>query len=175
VKPRSLSILLVLAATIGGCRHRVNESPVPLPVEWQHCWWTVIRSTLPPDSVASAFRRAFISIGLPNIRWTRNGDTILVRGGPAPMLPEELDTASYGATYWSRIVAFPQQDSTHFRIFTSIVPPTRGWRPPETRERVMRRDIRACEAIARAAGVRWIKRPGDPGAEEALPVWSRVP
>jgi hypothetical protein len=30
-------------------------------------------------------------------------------------------------------------------------------------------------AIARASEVRWIRRPGDPGDEEKLPVWSRVP
>jgi hypothetical protein len=61
----------------------------------------VIRSTRSLDSVASGFRRAFVTVGLLNIHWTRSADTIWVRGGPAPLPSTELprDAATYGATY----------------------------------------------------------------------------
>jgi hypothetical protein len=155
----------------------VNDASVPVPANWQHCWWTVIRSTLPADTVAADFRRAFVTVGLANIHWTRSGDTIWVRGGPAPLLPSDLpfDTASYGATFWSRAVAFPQKDSTHFRLYVAIVPPVGGWPRAVPASSSVHSGIPACEAVARASGVRWIKRAGDPGDEEKLPVWSRVP
>lgn len=177
MKLRDVSIALVLGVAGAGCRHRVNDRPVPLPANWQYCWWTVVRSTLPAGTVAANFRRAFVTVGLPNIHWTRSGDTIWVRGGPAPIPPSQLlfDTASHGATYWSRAVVFSQGDSTHCRLYSAIIPPADG------SARAVREATRApsglpvCEAVARAAGVRWIKRAGDPGDEERLPVWSRVP
>jgi hypothetical protein len=116
-------------------------------------------------------------IGLPNIHWTRSGDTTWVRGGPAPVPPSQLpfDTASRGETYWGRAVSFAHGDSTHFRLYVAIVLPD-GTQPQLTDStRGPDRSFAACEAIARASEVRWIKRAGDPGDEEKLPVWSRVP
>ena len=155
----------------------MEVAPVPLPANWKYCWWTVLRSTVPVDSVASGFRRAFVTVGLPNIHWTRSGDTIWVRGGPAPLLPSgvPVDTATYGATLWSRAVMFPQADSTHFWLFVAIVAPHGGWPRTVPAQRFLDSPFGPCEAIARASGVRWIKRAGDPGDEEKLPVWSHVP
>jgi hypothetical protein len=137
----------------------------------------VIRSTLPVDSVAAAYRRAFVTVGLSNIHWTRSGDTIWVRGGPAPLLPSQLpfDTATYGAIFWSRIAAFQQGDTAHFRLYAVIIPPVGGWPKAVPTNSSVHSQLPVCEAVARAAGVRWIKRPGDPGDEEKLPVWSRLP
>jgi hypothetical protein len=150
---------------------------MPLPSQWEHCWWTVIRSTLPPDSVASRFRRAFVTVGLGGVHWTKSADTIWVRAAGA-LIPTQLpfDTATYGATVWSRVVAFPHGDSTHFRLYTAITAPPQGWRHlADSSHIVTQRHFAACEAIASAAEVRWIRRLGDPGEEEKLPVWSHVP
>lgn len=175
---RKIVVLLVLVSLVAGCRAHVLTAPVPLPSQWEHCWWTVVRSTLPADSVASQYRRAFISVGMTGVHWTKSGDTIWVRAGPVPLLPGELpyDTATYGATYWSRVVAFRRGDSTHFRLYTAVTPPPRGWGHFADSSRVTTwRHFAACEAIANAAEVRWLRRLGDPGDEETLPVWSRVP
>src|SRR5450631_1410160 len=94
-----VTALLCLAAIGTACRSHVDAAPVPLPADWRYCWWTVYRSPLPLDSVATGFRRAFVTAGLAGIRWDRSGDTIWVRAGPAPLAPSQLpfDTASHGA------------------------------------------------------------------------------
>jgi hypothetical protein len=174
---RNVAVVLLIAAAGAGCRRRVDVAPVPPPANWEHCWWTVIRSTLPVDSVAAGYRRAFVTVGLPNIHWNRSGDTIWVRGGPAPLLPSDVpfDTATYGAKFWSRAVAFQQGDSTHFRLYAAIVPPAGGWPQSVPANSSPHSALPACEAVARAAAVRWIKRAGDPADEEKLRGWSRVP
>jgi hypothetical protein len=174
---RSWAILAASVLLAEGCQRHVQTRPPPLPAAWEYCWWTVIRSTRSLDSVASGFRRAFVTVGLPNIHWTSSADTIWVRGGPAPLPTTELprDTATYGATYWSRIVAFRDADSTHFRLYIAVVPPARGWADSTVSNHLSAYLFSACEAIARASEVRWIRRAGDPGDEEKLSVWSRVP
>ena len=160
---------LLLCAFGAGCRRPVEiaSSPVPLPGAWSHCWWTVMRSTLPVDSVASDFRRAFVTLGQPNIHWAKIGDTVFVRSGPSPLFPsdEPRDTTSYGESYWARAVAFARGDTTNFRLYVAIVPPARGWLHPADSVRV-NRTIPVCAEIRRA---------GDPGEDEKMPVWSRVP
>lgn len=174
------AVLLCVVGAGGACHRLVNDvvAPMPPPADWHYCWWTVIRSTLPADTVAAHFRRAFVTVGLRGVRWLRSSDTIWVRAGPAPVLPTELpfDTVTHGATYWSRVAVFQAGDSAHFRLYTAIVPPPGGW-PPRTDSSggPVQHEFAACEAIARAAEVRWIRRPGDPGGEERLPVWARVP
>ena len=135
-----------------------------------------MRSTLPVDSVGSEFRRAFVTLGQSNIHWAKFGDTVFVRAGPAPLLPSEVpwDTSSYGATYWARITAFPQNDSTRFRLYVAIVRPPRGWAQAADSVRAFR-PIGLCAEIGKKVGFRWIRRAGDPGDEEKVPVWSRVP
>jgi hypothetical protein len=167
VRLKGVSIVLMLAIAGAGCRHRVRDAPVPLPAHWDYCWWTVIRSTLPVDSVAARFRLAFVTVGLYNIHWTQRGDTIWVRGGP--------EATTYGAAFWGRATAFSQGDSTHFRLFAAIVPPAGGWPPSMSASSSLKSPLPLCDTIARAAALRWIRRAGDPGVEEDLPVWSRVP
>jgi hypothetical protein len=154
----------------------MSDAPIPVPADWKHCWWTVIRSTLPADTVAARYRRAFVIAGLPNIRWVRSADTIWVRAGPAPVPTSQFafDSVSRGATFWVRAVVFAHGDSTHFRLFVATVPAI-GGRQTTDSTRGTDWTFPACEASARAADVRWIKRAGDPGDEEKLPVWSRVP
>ncbi|HEV8411336.1 MAG TPA: hypothetical protein VGQ30_12565 [Gemmatimonadaceae bacterium] len=175
---RRTGFVLLLVAAVAGCRRPAApaSAPVPLPSNWEHCWWTVMRSTLSVDSVGSSFRRAFVTLGQSNVHWTKNGDTVFVRAGPAPLLPSEVpwDTASYGATYWARIAAFPQNDSTRFRLYVSIVRPSHGWAQPSDSVHAFR-PIGLCAEIGKVVAFRWIRRVGDPGDEEKLPVWSRVP
>ena len=174
---RSLGLVAVLVLLADGCQRHVHSLPTRLPAAWDHCWWTVIRSTRSLDSVASGFRRAFVTVGLPNIHWTRSADTIWVRGGPAPLPAADTTfvAATSGATYWSRTVAYRQADSTHFRMYVAVVPPPKGWADSTVSNHLSAYLFTACEAIARASEIRWIRRPGDPGDEEKLPVWSRVP
>jgi hypothetical protein len=175
---RRTSVVLAFGALVAACHHpaAIAPAPIPLPGAWQHCWWTAMRATLPVDSVASAFRRAFVTVGQSGVHWTRSADTIFVRAGPAPLLPLDVsfDTASYGATYWARAVAFKQGDSTHFRVYVAIVTPAKGWAHP-TDSLHTQRLLPTCQVIANAVHFRWIRRAGDPGDEEKLPVWSRVP
>jgi hypothetical protein len=176
---RGTAVLLIVCLAGFACRRPVQLAPVPSPANWHFCWWTAIRSTLPSDSVAAHYRRAFVTVGLTSVKWTRSADTIWVRGGPAPVLQSDahpLDTAQAGETFWSRIAVFPQQDSSHFRLYVAIVAPPRGWAHPDDSSGIaIRQQFGACELVARAADVRWLRRSGDPGDEEKLPVWSRIP
>ncbi len=135
-----------------------------------------MRSTLPVDSVGSEFRRSFITLGQSGMNWKKFGDTVFVRAGPAPLPPRESpwDTTSYGASYWTRMVAFPKGDSTHFRLYVAIVAPARGWKK-EADSVSAYRPIDLCARIGKTVGFRWIRRTGDPAEEESFPVWSRVP
>ncbi len=176
---RRAAVLLILMAGAAGCRRPMNTAAVPLPAKWTHCWWTAIRSTLPPDSVAAHYRRAFVTVGLTSVKWARSADTIWVRGGPAPILPDEahpFDSVQAGETFWGRIAVFSHADSSHFRLYVAIMPPPRGWAHADDPSGIAsKQSFPACEAIARAADLRWIRRSGDPGDEEKLPLWSRIP
>jgi hypothetical protein len=176
---RRVGLALILCVAGSACRRPIQTATVPLPANWSHCWWTAIRSTLPPDSVAARYRRAFVMAGLTSVKWTRSADTIWLRGGPAPVLHDEanpFDSVQAGETFWVRVAVFPQKDSSHFRLYVAIVAPPRGWaHPGDSSDLASRQTFPVCEAIARAADVRWIRRSGDPGDEEKLPVWSRIP
>jgi hypothetical protein len=172
-------VLAAVAAAITsiGCRHPINTKalPFPPPSSWNYCWWTVLRSTLPADSVAARFRRAFVTAGMTDVHWTRSADTIWLRAGPALLQPATFDSAPPGPLYWSEAAAFHSGDSTHFRFSVAIAALARGSPPTTDSSRTAVRLFKACDAIARAADIHWYKRHGDPGNEEALPVWSRVP
>ena len=171
------ALLLCLVSLVGCRRGAVAPAKRATPTNWEYCWWTAVRSTLPPDSVAAHFRRAFIAAGLLDLRWAHIADTVLVLGGPArlPGSAVPFDTATFGALYWSRVVALRSGDSTHFRLYTAIAAPARGWAQPSDSVRAFNRSIGVCQEIASGASLRWIKRLGDPGAEESLSVWNRVP
>jgi hypothetical protein len=118
-------------------------------------------------------------VGMTGVHWAKSADTIWVRAGPAPVLYTQFDSAEAGETYWSRVVAFPRADSTYFRLYVAVVPPAKGWAQSADSSGVDHiatgHFFAACQAIARASDVRWIRRIGDPGDEERLSVWSRVP
>lgn len=63
------SLLLAMVTLAGlGCRRAPAPAPAPVPLEEEHCWWAVLRSSLPPDSVAAHFERAYGAVGLGAIR-----------------------------------------------------------------------------------------------------------
>jgi hypothetical protein len=52
-------LVAALALATGCHRHTAAPAPVPIALDQQYCWWTSLRSTLPPDSVGARFARAF--------------------------------------------------------------------------------------------------------------------
>ncbi len=93
------SAILVLSLPFG-CRHPVVATGTPPPPAEQHCWWAVIRSALPPDSVAARFQRGFAAAGLTGAMTTHDADTARAHAGPT-----QLGGAG-GAMYSARAVAY---------------------------------------------------------------------
>ena len=175
---RCLAASLVILTIPGALSCRPSQLVVhaPLALEESHCWWAVFRTTLPPDSVATHFVRAFTQLGLRGARWTRHGDTTWAHAEPT-MLADR-----HGATYAARVVAYRAGDSTHFRHFVSVVPPAGGW--PASYDSITadgrHLSVRAaggpidfCGALGRTAEVHGTA-PADPDGEEKLELWTRT-
>lgn len=165
--------LLALGTALGtGCRHRAAAAPpTPAPATEEYCWWTLLRTSLPPDSVAARFQRGYAAAGLTGAAWTSRADTAWARAGPTPL------AGSPGPSYASRAVAFRQGDSTSFRYFVTVAPPaSRAGRAPaaDSGTRWMNH-MGLCGTVARAAGVLWSTPRRPPNAEDSLAVWARVP
>ncbi|MEJ7809568.1 MAG: hypothetical protein WKG32_04040 [Gemmatimonadaceae bacterium] len=162
----SAAVLLLLIALLGaGCRRRAATTPAPARLSEDHCWWAVLRSTLPPDSVAARFERAFTTVGLTGATRTRSADTAWVHAGPTPL---------GGRQHESRAVAYWHGDSTHFRYYVAIAPASQGRaQPADTLEREPGH-IGFCGEIARAAAIQ-TSAPRSPTGEESLTVWTRIP
>jgi hypothetical protein len=157
---RSTTAVVLVAALSGACRQPVVlPQAAPTQATEEHCWWAVLRTTLPPDSVAIRFQRGFNAVGLTDAMWTSSADTSWARGGP---------TSIAGATYQSRAVAYRRGDSTHFRHFVTVVP------QPSDTVSVGGRHIAMCGGIARATAIP-TSVPREPTGEETLRVWSRKP
>ena len=159
---RFASAFVMLAALAGaGCRRKpAAAAPTPAPLDEEYCWWAVLRTTLPPDTVAARFERAFAAVGLTGGGWTRQGDTAWAHAGPTAGQP--------GAPYASRAVAYRRGDSTHFRYYVGIAAARLA--PPDSAPTL----IPLCGRIARAAAVP-TSTPASPTGEESLPVWRRRP
>jgi hypothetical protein len=152
----SAMLPLLIAVLSAGCRaHPVVTAPLTARLSEEHCWWAVMRSPLPPDSVAIRFQRAFTAVGLSASAWTRSADTAWAHAGPTRMS---------GATYASRVIAYWHGDSTHFRQYISIAA-----QPSDTIN-----PIGFCQDISRAAAVP-TSVPRTPTGEESLKLWTRIP
>jgi hypothetical protein len=164
------AILMMVAAPLGaGCRRSVVTTLAPAQMQEDHCWWAVLRSALPPDTVAIRFQRAFTTVGLTDASWTHGGDTAWARAGPTP-----LSGRHAGAMYSSRAVAFRRGDSTHFRYYVAIALPPGGQMARPDTVNVGARQIDFCGEIARAAAIP-TSAPRSPTGEETLTVWTRTP
>jgi hypothetical protein len=153
---------LLAVATIA-CSHPLPE-PTSLASEVdRYCWWTVLRTALPSDTVAQRFAHAYRVLGLGDSRLTLRGDTAWVRAGPTV-----LDDGSVAATYASSAIAVRQGDSTSFRYFVEITRPSSATGASPDR-------IEFCGRVAKAAGIPWSKPQRRPNGEDSLPVFMRSP
>jgi hypothetical protein len=150
----SMFLIAVLSA---GCRsHPVVTTSIARSSD-DYCWWAVLRSPLPPDSVAARFQRAFTAVGLSGSTWTRSADTAWAHAGPTAL------GGATGATYVSRVVAYWHGDSTHFRQYVSMAHKLGD----------SANLIGLCQEISRAAAVP-TSIPPKPTGEEALKLWTRI-
>ena len=149
---RTVEAVLCIGVLSAGCHRAVVSTPVPERLVEEYCWWAVLRTALPPDSVAARFTRAYSATGLTGAGWTRTADTAWAHGGPTHLGDQQ---------YASRVVAYWHGDSTHFRYFVAL---------PDRQTGLLER----CTEIARAAAVP-TSTPRQPTGEEALPLWTRMP
>jgi hypothetical protein len=161
------AVMLTLACHRQGI---VSEAPYErVPSSWTYCWWTLLLTELPPDSVVARFNRAYVATGQLHATSTQHGDTAWTRAGPTPF---EVDSSH--ATYWSRVVAFRQNDTTRFRYYVAIMPPSREWRQAADSSEANSNNIPICARIAKAAAIpTWVPR-RDPNWEDSLTVWDRI-
>jgi hypothetical protein len=157
MKAAHTALIALAALTSTACRRTPAAAPAPAaaPLDEEYCWWAVLRTTLPPDTVAARFERAFAAVGLAGGGWTRRGDTAWAHAG----LP--------GARYASRAVAYRRGDSTHFRYYVAGAP---GLAPRDSAPNV----VALCGRIARAAAIP-TSTPASPTGDESLSVWRRRP
>ncbi len=163
MRPRIVRISA--AVTIGcvifsvACHHRPPSSVTAGAnhLFTEHCWWSVNRSLLPPDSVAVHFASAYAAIGFTNVHWAHVADTAWADAGPTPIRPEES-----GVAYRAWAVAYRVADSTHYRYFVARV-----GQPPSA-------SIQLCAAIANRAALHGVQLP-QPTGDETLSVWRRRP
>ncbi len=174
---RISAAVLTLAVAGEGCHPpvRVESEPTPPEPAWDYCWWTLLRSPLPPDSVAARFQRGFVTAGFTNPTWTSKADTAWAHAGPTLLAGEPS-----GTMYEARAIAYRQGDSTSFRYFFKMTPPTRGSKESADALSSERRGFSLCSQVVRAAAVPQ-SRPGQqpngrrPNAQDSLPIWTRVP
>jgi hypothetical protein len=170
-RPDAPLILAMLLGALGAACHRQPARTTPAPA-WaigHYCWWAVLRSPLPPDSVAAHFQRAYAAVGLTDAMWTQRADTAWAHAGPSA-----LGGQIGGAQYESRAVAYRRGDSTHFRYYVSIAPPPAASAQPSDTVDTSGASLAFCGDVARTVGFRW-SAPRDPTGEESLPVWTRQP
>lgn len=170
---RTAALMMLLAVLSVGCHHRAVAVPTPTLLSEHYCWWAVLRSPLPPDSVAARFQGAFRAVDLTGITQVRRADTVWVCAGPTEA-GSTMPAGPAGPTYASRAVAYWHGDSTHYRYYVAIAPPPYGWGQPAHSGTTWPRQMDLCAAIARSAAIPGTA-PRNPTGEESLSVWRRRP
>jgi hypothetical protein len=135
----------------------------------EYCWWAVLRSARPPDSVAARFERAYKELSLGKARSGRWGDTAWAHAGPS-----WISTRTTNASYESGALAYTLGDSTHFRYYVVIAAPPGGWIRQSDSVEASNGDIEFCTDIARHASIGWTA-PSNPTGEESLALWGLDP
>ena len=154
--------LALVAAALGAGCHRPHAATAVAPIPWPaeaHCWWAPFRTTLPPDSVAARFARAYAALGLSDTTWSRQADTAWADAGPTV-----LGDSTGRVVHAARVVAFRRGDSTLFRPFVAIA--------SGDSTAVGRRRIELCGAAMREARTAAVA-PRDEERDRSLPVWRR--
>ena len=154
--PLAALTVISLGVSVYAC----NPSPpkvavVPVSLGEDHCWWAVYRTSLPLDTVADRFARAFTSIGFAPSAPSQVGDTAWINAGPSRLSGYE------GRPIEARMVAYRVGDSTHFRTFVAT-----GTGASQA--------IELCQQISKAAPVGGVTL-REPDGEEKLSVWRRRP
>lgn len=140
----------------------------PAGLKEDHCWWAVLRSVRPPDSVTARFTQVFIQAGFSTVTFKRNADTAWSTASAT-----QLDVDG-PAIFSSRAVAYWHGDSTHFRYFVRVQPPpTQRGASPDSFDK-SKHLLGLCTQIARSAAIGWTQ-PREPTGDERLAIWSRVP
>ena len=153
---------MATALLVGACHRQAPElTPAVAPRE-EHCWWAVMRSPLPLDTVTAKFERAFNSLGLSGVSSKRVADSSWVRAGPTALAQRG------GGTYTTRVIAYWDGQSTRFRQYVSLVPSASDSLNEGART------ISFCGAAGQAADVQAIT-PREPTGEESLKLWTREP
>ena len=152
----------LLVISLGISVYACNPSPpkvaaVPVSLDERHCWWAVYRTSLPLDTVANRFARAFTSIGFAPSAPSQVGDTAWINVGPSRLSGYE------GRLIEARMVAYRAGDSTHFRTFVATCASL-----------ATSQAIELCQQISRAAPVGGVTL-REPDGEEKLSVWRRRP
>jgi hypothetical protein len=167
--PIALSVVLVAAVTsLAGCRHAPTVAAAPatfVPAPEQHCWWAAYRTTLPPDSVAARYARAFTAAGLSGARVSHLADTAWAEAGPTVLARPDR-----AGTYVARVVALRRGDSTFFRPFVSITLPRTA--TAEDSARLGGQHIGFCGEIGMASQTHGTA-PRTDEREDSLALWRR--
>lgn len=152
-----------LSMLILACRQPPPVPAQPAPVSDSYCWWTLLRTAFPPDSVAQRFAGAYQTLGLGNVSLTHRADTTWARGGPTI-----LEGDPSGTSYASTAIAFRQGDSTSLRYFVEIISDSSDTSATPDR-------IEFCGRIAKEARVPWSRPQRRPNSADSLPVFMRQP
>lgn len=160
--------VLTTAAMIGaGCRHSRRVAPTPASASAEtYCWHAVFHTVLPPDTVAAHFARAFTHLGLTRATWSRQADTAWASAGPTV-----LGGPRRGGTYAARVVAYRHGDTTRFRHYVTVTPPSQGWPPSLDTLTAGALHIGFCGELGVTSAVHGTAPPW-PNGEEQLPVWA---
>lgn len=158
------ALLALAALSFAACHPTVITARVATQPAEQYCWWTVLRTALPPDSVAARFEHAYTALGLSGAASSHIADTAWAHAGPTV-----LAGRSTGVTYASRLVAIGDGDSTSFRYAVEMTGPTGANEQSGGSD-----NIEFCGAIAHAAAIHWTRPARRPNAEDSLAVWTRV-
>jgi hypothetical protein len=146
-------ILPLLFLAVVGCHHVRPADPVaPMALREQHCWWAVVKTAYPLDTVVDRFTNAFVSVGFKRPRTLRVGDSAWVNAGEAPLPVLE------GRWAGARVASYQSGDSTHYRIFVAM-PDSSGPGP-----------ISLCQRISNAAPLAAVTV-REPDGEEKMSVW----
>jgi hypothetical protein len=158
------SLVGVLSILTLACSHPRHVPPPPPASEPdRYCWWTLLRTALPPDTVAKRFEAAYRTLGLQNVSVTHRADTAWAHAGPS-LLVDDPTRASFAST----AIAVRQGDSTSFRYFVEITSP-----PSATSDAPDR--IEFCGRIAKAARIAWSTPQRRPNSADSLAVFIQRP
>ena len=153
----------IVAVAALACTHPVSAPAAPIAASDSYCWWTLVRTALPPDTVARRFERAYQTLGLDSATFTHRADTAWAHAGPTVL--RDVQTS---ASYASFAAAVRQGDSTSFRYSVEIKSLSRTDGPPPD-------GIAFCGRIAKAAGIPWVKPERRPNSEDSLSAFMRAP